>query len=373
MVELNALLYSQFITYDRLVEIVNETCAHSNAAMAHLYIDMNSLLKSVVRGLPNLRIENINNLTACMANMAIHYRHFFKSRYQTNSKIFFVLSSENTENNSKWYPGYKTEIRSITNRMVKNYTDLLNDLLNYTNELMGIMCPYMDGVYYINTTQEPGVVFQYLINLGSNEPEDHVNFIITKDPYNYQLVNNKDTIILRPKKEKEQPTPQDISYYVNMANIWRVLLKEKNLDINYQCFLSPQLVSLVLAISGLSNRGIRATIPFKKTIEIIQSLVVKRLMINSYSGYADPAIAMIYSNSSKGSKIDKNIINTVPEVMLMSGAFKAIDILYQYELMKNFPEFGSIASRIVDLYDPKGLLEINEKYFTNNPIDFMRL
>ena len=111
MVELNALLYSQFITYDRLVGIINESCAHSNAAMAHLYIDMNSLLKSVIRNIPNIKIENYNNITACMVNMAIHYRYFLKSRYQTDSKIFFVYSSECIENNLKWYPGYKTDNR----------------------------------------------------------------------------------------------------------------------------------------------------------------------------------------------------------------------------------------------------------------------
>lgn len=373
MVELNALLYSQFITYDRLVGIINESCAHSNAAMAHLYIDMNSLLKSVIRNIPNIKIENYNNITACMVNMAIHYRYFLKSRYQTDSKIFFVYSSECIENNLKWYPGYRTDNRFTLSRLSKNYVDLLRDIIDYTVNLMGIMCPYMDKVYFIKTDQEPGVIFHYFIKTRENDPEEHMNFIITKDTYNYQLVNNKDTIVLRPKKTAEL-NPQDVSYYVNNINIWATLIGERNItDIKFYPSLSPELVSLVFAISGLNSRGVRATIPFKKTIEIIQSLIQKNLMINSYSAYADNTMAMVYSNSSKGSKIDKNTISTVPEVILMSGAFKAIDIPYQCELLSNSPEFKTIPTYIVDLYDPKGLLEINEKYFTNNPIDFMRL
>ena len=56
MVELNALLYTQFIVYDRLTELINASCAGSNASMAHVYIDMNSLLRPIFKNIGNVHI-----------------------------------------------------------------------------------------------------------------------------------------------------------------------------------------------------------------------------------------------------------------------------------------------------------------------------
>ena len=72
-VDIMSLMYSQFVKYDKLVEIVNKSCSGSNASTAYLYIDLNSLLKNVFRNVGNLEIGNYTSLTSAIINMVIHF------------------------------------------------------------------------------------------------------------------------------------------------------------------------------------------------------------------------------------------------------------------------------------------------------------
>lgn len=375
MIELAALLYSQFITYDRLTKIVNITCKDSNASMAHLYVDMNSLLRSTFSNIGNVQIGDYSVITSCMINMAIHYKSFFATRYQTACKVFFIYSDNYHEYNRKWVIGYNDK-----NYQLYHHSPVMTDILNQNIELMKILCPYINDVYFISTNQETGVMIQHLMNINKDtEKIEYVNFIISKDIYNFQLIYNPNTIILRPKKyygpEQIQQSDRDVSYFVTRENIWQIILESRKIEYTKPILISPELVSLVLAVSGISSRNIKGTIGIKKAIETLEKLINDYSIPNSYSGYFDNNIIMIYLNSNKSrSKLLKDSVINTPEVVNMIGNFKAIDIAYQYDLFVNMsPEFDTVRSCLVNLYDPESLKKINEQYFKNNPLDFMRL
>lgn len=370
MVDLAAFLYSQFITYDRLTTIVNEACKNSNASMAHIYIDMHSLLKSMLVNIGNVRVSDYTVITSCMINMAIHYKSFFRTRYQTDCKVFFIYSDNCPEVNKKWVLNYNEKDWQLF-----HHSPVMTDIINKNIELMKILCPYINNVFFIHTEQETGVAIQHLMNINKDtETQEYFNFIVSKDVYNFQLVYNDNTIILRPKRYYGESKTQssDTSYYVSRSNIWKSILESRKIQYDFNVLISPELTSLVLAISGISSRGIKATIGIKRTLQIIQKLINEYAMPNSYSADTNN-IALIYMNA-------KSRINTLseaknyPDILIMENNFKAIDIAYQYDLFVNMsPEFDTMGSYLVNLYDPEGLKHINEVYFKNNPLDFMRL
>ena len=376
MVELSALLYSQFIVYDRLTELINVSCAGSNASMAHIYIDMNSLMGPIFKNIGNVHIGEYNNITSCMINMAIHYRYFLRSRYSTNCKIFFIYSDNYPEYNRKWVAGYND-----ANYQTYHHSEQMNEILYNNLNIMKLMCQYLNGVYFIHTYQETGVMIQHLMHImEEQETQPYMNFIITKDMYNYQLVYNPNTIILRPKKHYNQSkgtSDGDISYYIDRSNIWDVILSEKGNTFDKHILLCPELVSLVFAMSGIPQRGIKSVTPFKKVVESLLKLISELSLPNTYPGYIDNSIIQVYMNSSQArskKKFTKDEAQNWPEIMQMINNFKAVDIPYQYTLFcETSPEFDSVRLSLVDLYDPEGLKKINEEYFASNPIDFMRL
>ena len=377
MFELQALMYSQFITYDRLTGMVNESCKDSNANVAHIYIDMQSLLKCIFSNIDRLSIGSYNGLTSCMINMAIHYRYFFKNRYGTSTKIYFVYSDNCPDYCRKWVQNYNAR-----NIQLANHSKQHADIIKQNLELMKTITQYIDDVYFIPTQHETGLAIHHLIQMNINEPE-HVNFVITKDAYNYQLVGNDNTIILRPKRDNSSNTnvkERDISYYINSLNIWQVICLERKIEFIPSILINPKLVTLVYAISGITQRGIPSTVGIKKCLDIIQNLIINGDMTNEYPVYSMDAIALIYLNSSKERLKNSSLqaLQNNGTIMGMSGNFKAVDISYQYAIFKNnstglYSDLELFNSYMVNLYDPEGLKKINESYFKDCPIDFMKL
>jgi hypothetical protein len=382
MFDLQALIYSQFITYDRLTGMINESCRDSNANVAHIYIDMQSLLKSIYSNIDKLTIGPYNGLTSCMINMAIHYKYFFLSRYNTTCKIYFVYSNNCPEYCKKWVPNYNAR-----NIQVANHSAQHLEIINQNLRMMKTITPYIDNIYFIETQHETGLAIHHLIQMNMNEKEPHMNFIITKDQYNYQLINNPNTIILRPKRltsnnnQPVQPGERDISYYINSLNIWSVICLERKIEFNPSILIYPNLVTLVYAISGIKQRGIASTIGIKKCLEIIQNMIISGNIVNnsSYSRFATDMIALIYLNSSKERMKNSSVqaLQNTGTIMGINNNYKAIDLSYQYELIRSnsniYSDLDLFNSYLIDLYDPEGLKNINEQYFKDCPIDLMKL
>ena len=87
------LLFSNYIKYDRLKTLINESFKGSDATEINVVIDMYSICKSLYRN--NIEIGDIGSiLTSSVINMIAHYRHFFRTYYGTDSK-FYIINSIN--------------------------------------------------------------------------------------------------------------------------------------------------------------------------------------------------------------------------------------------------------------------------------------
>ena len=348
-ISLEQLVNMNYVKYDKMIEIVNAAYAKSDASTINIYIDMYSIVKSLYSN-REYDIIDYSTLSACIINMCAHYREFFRTRYRTESNIFIVYSKNTNYINNQFYPNYNHKNLSmfIANKKV-------DDMIKSNIELLSILCPYLPDVHFVNGTFETGVIIYDLIcknELIDNSP----HMVITKDPYNYQLVPSRDNVtILRPKKSNGQ----DNSYYINNSNLLDIYLTERKVKTKIPNALSPRLLSLIMTLSSTSERNVKSLFSISNTIKIIDRAILGYKMVNGYNSDTEFIWNSIYDSSW-------NIGYPTFE-----NRFKAIDIITQHNIYINTPESKDFHPK--NLFDPETVKSINNRYFIKTPLDLNRL
>ena len=92
-----ALLFQKFVKYNILDQFLinNPSSNILTKTPVDIYIDVQSIYKNVLA--ETLLVNDVKILSVNILNLAAHYRHYFKSRYNVNTRIFIVntLSSIN--------------------------------------------------------------------------------------------------------------------------------------------------------------------------------------------------------------------------------------------------------------------------------------
>lgn len=345
------LLGSNFIKYDRLSKLVDE-CIQTNATTVNIYIDLYSVFKPLYGHTLEYDIKDYSILTSCIINMCAHYRAFFKKSCGVDSNIYLVYSKNIPIFNKQLYYGYNSHNES---KYMAN--SLVDEMIQYNIKLLQLLGDYLPSIYTVLGTFETGTIIYDLIC--RNECVVHLpNFIITRDMYNYQIIPaNKDIIILRPKKNNAI----DNSYYINNSNLLSVYIKDRESSINITEFanLSPAILSLLMSLTAVKERNIKTIMSLSQANKLIQGGLSKNTLFNGYN-----SIPSIIWN---GLNTDKLKIS-FSEFELR---YKAIDIIYQQSVYMNTPEAKSL--KFLDLNDVNTLHQINNQYFTNNPLDLENL
>jgi hypothetical protein len=350
-IEIEQLINMNYIKYDRLVSMVSEAFVGSTADTVDIFIDMYSLIKPLYSN-NNYSINDYSAVTSCLVNMCAHYRAFFK-RYRVSTRFFIIFSKNCSEINKKFCYGYNAK-----NENMMNSNKLVTDMIEQNVELLDILCPYLPDIFFIQSSFETAVVMTELIIKHGNINTPSI--IITKDSYNYQLVNTNvsEIVIFRPKKYNGQ----DISYIVNQQNLYQIYIMENcNQNEDVTCyFLSPELLSVLMSINKVSSRNIKSIYNIKKSILILQKSIKDNLILNGYNSDIRYLWECLYQY--------------LPELnySTFETRFKAIDIKFQYTIYMNSIECSYI--NLLNLYDPEAVKGINNKYFrTTNPLDLDRL
>lgn len=343
------LLYSNFIRYDKLYSLTQHAF-YGNIEQyknVNVFIDMNSLL-SILYRYNNTIINNYNFITESMINLAAHLRQYFLSRHNVYSFIYIVYGDN--------YPEFPRSILESYNQ--SNYSkyavaDVINDHIKRNMELLDILIPYIQDVYFIHDTEvETGVLIQSTINRVNPSP----NIIISKDSYCYQLVamNNR-TFLYRPRKYFND----DNSWTVVKSNLYEAYAFQNKLSFKTKSntVFYSDLFSFILSICGLKDRNIKGFRRLSDAITLINDCINENIINYNYS------MGKEYNLSTMGiiSKIESDIIER---------NFKALDLKYNHTLYESSKPIDIVISKsLVNLYDKQGLLEINETYFSNNPLD----
>lgn len=345
-VEMLRVINSNYIKYTQLEKLTNEGLINCNSSVAYIYIDLNSILKSLYS--ENVTIEDYRIITSCIVNMCAHYREYYWTRHRVDT-VFFLIYSDNTPYyNNMMYPNYNNSMKLL----IKN-NKIKYDIFNHNFELLDILCPYLPDIFFIKRSEEVGVVI-YDIMSKYDLKNEYAHIIITKDVYNYQLVSLKpNTVIFRPKKNKGE----DNSYYINSLNVLDMYFAKRNVKKRSE-ILSPSLLSLIMTINNVPERNIDTCLNISKTINYLEEMVNNNMIINGYNS------DILYI----GNHICKSEIGF--SSMIINNRFKAIDVVSQQLLYMNT---NKIYKEIINLNDPNSVKEINNKFFIDNPLDLNRI
>lgn len=354
-INIEQLINSNYVKYDRMIEIVKSAFVGSSAQDLNIYIDLYSILKVLYKENEIYNIKDYSTVSSCIVNMCAHYREFFRTRFKVET-VFYIVYGENCDYvNKKFYPEYNGK-----NMYAMNNNKVVKDMIFNNLELLKTLSPYLPDIHFINVgDMETGVVMYDLICRSEANRPDIPNMIITKDPFVYQLAARDNVIIVRPKKFNGV----DSSYYINKYNLIDIYLKERKSTHRPNNIISPYLFSLILTLSSLKERNIKMLYNIKTAINLIDKGISSYTLLNGY-------------NTSFNIWDGLDLGNTKCSIgkTTFEYRFRALDIMYLHEIYFNNEHISNrIYLDVKNLYDPEAVKYINNEYFANNPLDLNRL
>lgn len=370
---LNSLIYTHYIRYDHLKEIIlNEfrNSPEANCVHINLFIDIFSIIKPFYRR-DDFNVDENDRyaLASGVINMAAHYREYFRSRHSTKTDIYLISSF----NDNKYLKQTCSDYKSGIDFSKEDVTEYIAENIKILNAIV----PYLPNIYfkhYDTTTTNAAIldIMNYNISHGNINP----NIIISKDIMNFQLVSFQPakTIILRPKKisvEKyEGVDVEDQSFIINRYNLMGNYLYESTTEAmrnnNVEIFnkrlqdisqINPELLSLLLSITKVPKYGLPSILQVPMAINIMKKIFVDdKLALNQYNSDVAHIVELIKGYTKKQI-----------ESFEIIQRFKVIDAIYLYNSLKALAM--ETYTKVDDLYNPKMIKEVNEKFFKHYPLD----
>lgn len=344
-------LYGNYIKYNKMAELTAECFSGSDANAVNIFIDMNSMIKSLYR-FSKLSIENYSVVTSSILNLCAHIRSYYENRHHVKTNIFIVYSTNCPSTAKQYVYRYNEKYETAINT-----NKVISDLIYRNLELLRILCPYLQDIFFIEDDFETSVVIYDLVLKNEANGNTYPNIVFSKDIFAYQLPAMKsNTVIFRSQKRDNQ----DVSWAVNNTNvIARYIADSRGKDIPNM--LNPELLSLILALTNVPNRNIPSIFSISKAISILEEAIRNRTIINRYNHN------ILYLLDGMMGSFTPDIKDSV------RNRFKAIDIHFQHTIYLCTPNAKNNTIGIKNLYDPETVKGLNNQYFRHNPIDLNRL
>lgn len=344
------IINSYLIRYEKMVPMIMDSLKeYKNADDVNIYIDMYSIVKSLYSS--DYEMKEYSTLASCIINTCAHYREFFRNA-KVNTRFYIVYSKNCPYINNQFYQKYNFKAQSNFNA-----DKSIDDMIQFNVDLLELLCKYLHDIFFIKGTFETGVIMYDLILRNEKERKRIPHIILTKDIYNYQLVSTNDNIIIfRPKKTEKG----DESYYINRYNLMNRYLVDRDTK-QQNSTLMPQIMSLIMTLSSVKERGIKMLCNITTAMSIIQKAIDNYKILNGYNSDLNTIWNGIENERLKISENE------------FSNRFKAIDIPYQHQIYYTTPECKNVEQNLVNLSDPKTMKAINAQYFIHNQLDFDRL
>ena len=340
---IEAILYSNFIKYNKLITLTQQEFAGSNSCNLNVYIDVNMFSNILFRDYISISDENC--VAAIVLNYCAHIRAFYK-RLGVYTNIILVYSDESFGTNKFFVPDYKwlhQKKKECMPEMVK--------LENFNMQILELMCNYLPDIYFKKGTVETGVMIGYLMRNDFNN--GYPNIVFTKNQYSYQLPCYNECVIFRSKRVKQD----DFSYSLNFSNALNVYIQEyKNVQI--PILVHKSMISTAFCLLGI-NKVLKKVFSTKKALNIISNMDP-----NTYGDIENMYAQMSSIASSKD-------MLALPQYEF-TNRYKCIDLNFQIKMYDTMPE-SKDTSYIINLEDPDKVKYVNNNYFIKNPIDLQRL
>lgn len=315
----------------------------------NLFINMENILISLSS--PNivekLRVGNKGRnfqFISNVINLAAHYKRFF-TKNGINIKIFLYVPfpfSSMLQKNKAINSDYRDYYEYKFNNNTSNYE--LREMIESSIEMIKIICEYIEGVYFITSENLENSLIPAVI--ADNKNDKYFNFIISKDIYDYQYIS-KDFHILYPKG--------DFSLVISKHNLYDVITKDVLVRTNND--INVKFLPFILSIIGSKNRNIYNIKGFGvvKLLKLIDKLIDEKVITNETTNIH---ILIEFINEKFRTKVMNN--------------FYCTDIDFQL-LSLNTRDHYNIISQLKDKFDNVSLKKINDKYFTEYPLQLIEV
>lgn len=340
-------IYGYYVKYDTLTKLINTYYSGSTATTIDIFIDMMDIMRHIDKQLMRLQLP-INNplvITSGIINMVAHYRNFFTTRFRCNSR-FWIIDSVDNEFANKYYAPFK--IKALSANMVQLY--------RMNVQFIPMICNAIVDVQYEKTIVD---IVTKMISIRSIEAENsgilNPALLISKDPFVFQAAALNSINILRPKKNNFGDVSEIISGPFAATAYVNELSKT---PFTSAIPVDPEQLSVLMALTRVPSRNI-------KTFYQINTAITK--LIKGYE-----------SGLSRRYPWDQQ--KFAEELLLVNGERKrdpyelrcriqACDTVYgQYLAYTETAEFKTYKG-IVNIYDPRGIKEINDTHFKSCPLD----
>lgn len=346
---LESILYGYYIKYTKMKELVEQAFLNTpQSDCIDIYVDVFDMLKPIYS--KDIYSDKQYTIVSSVINLAAHLRQYFRRYHNMWTRIYFVYADNSTDNHKR----FCNEFGNDDYRATLNYSRN-NELILSQLELVKILVAYIEDVYFIRkNTMFPMFTYD---NILKNPTIPAI--ILTKNNYAYQipaLVPN--TAVFRPRKY----AGEDTSFAVYGLNVlyqyYSGITSAKTLE--YISLISPQYLSLLMALTGNNQFNLHATVSSTVAIRILSEAIMSGKLLNSHTADVD----YIYSVLSD---LFKYI-----DATNFKFRYNACDIIYQHLLYTQMPEALDY-TWVVNFKDPNTVQDINNRYFIDNPLDLNSL
>lgn len=345
---------SYAIKYNRLSELVAEQFnnnKYGSSDKINIFIDITKMCRSISSSISEGFSEDLYSIAASLLNLCAHYKSFFLRGYNVSSNIFLIHSNKKFNYNKKFIQEYSYYGLDIED----------NNIVSGNLELLSIICDYIPNVYFIETDEEICVTIKDI--LLENGLAGIPTVLLTKDPYNFQAVYaiDEDAVsVFVPVKYKGS----DTSYLVNAINIYERYYHTRQCKYDHHVSdgISPCLYGLLLSLTKVPERNIKALMGTNKALTFIRNRIEKFIIPNCYISPVPDAMTFdIFEGIMEGSVISGFEVR---------NRLFAIDVYNEYKTLKTSGLNRIPNIPLLNLIDPVGIERISNKYFHGDMVDF---
>lgn len=291
-------------------------------------------------------------------NVAAHYRAYFtRHKIKTNIVYYFndIPDEVITYNNTALCDTYREHFCESLNNIEKMN---INSMIHETIPIFRTICEYLQNVYVISTDRVESSLIPMVIDMEGAMPAN-LNIVITKDEYDYQYTNQNYLVITKHSNEPVLLTKKNIIKFM----CWKNGLMEP------ERLIHNKLLPFILACLGDRKRsipGIRK-MGFKRIYKSILKLYKAGYIFDEDPDTMDISNLLHVLND----RDITNIRDTQLGIDIMSN-YKVTDLESQFSVL-NKTQKNKIVDQIVDRTDIASLMDINERYFEDFPLQLMEL
>lgn len=348
---------SRKIKFDVLHKLLLAHMRRERVYKVNVFINLDDIFHKLHNPILDRRMSVSNSntivqLTSNIINLAAHYREYMM-REGWNPKIFlyYTSSTKGPFRNTIYRESYRNHYIQINNE-TNQKSPHLNMALPGAISLTKSIVQYIEGVYMIDSTFiEPSVLPMAISSMNFAD----YNFIITRDPYDYQYVAQDKWMIIYADSEEERST------VITPSNIWRFVAEKEKMSVSeYSLDYQASLYPFALCINGDSYRGIPRIrkCGWKSILKIIDDLSKEPVALTSVTLRERTVDKLRGDNKVSLEDINRNLSCT------------DIQLQFQRLNLSQNPVFNAdLMMQMTDVPDNENLLTVDRIYFGNHHLN----